>query len=86
MVPRRCPEPWRRGAGPGAGRGGVVTALALPRGEAPLVTAANATPSARPWPRPRPARVRGQGRRVLLLQRAREGEGWMLEEEFGFNE
>lgn len=45
----------------------------------------NATPSARPWPRPRPARVPGQGRRVLLLQPAREGEGWILEEEFGLN-
>lgn len=71
--------------GPGGGQRLRRDCARLASREVPQATVANATPSARPWPRPRPARVRGQGRRVLLLQPAREGEGWMLEEEFGLN-
>lgn len=79
------PRASASGAGPGGGQRLRRDCARLASREVPQATVANATPSARPWPRPRPARVRGQGRRVLLLQPAREGEGWMLEEEFGLN-
>ena len=85
MLPSGSRELRRLGAGPGGGqpRRRDCARPAAPggapgdRGERPTL--------GRPWPRPRPARAPGQGRRVLLLQPAREREGWILEEEFGLN-